>query len=103
MISKFLWKQKDLKKKKKLLKIMIDSLNIPEKQKYLYLEALDVLDSKGLDKLYDNLTVFVESLEKKEDEDISVSNFSNIGGLSKKEIQEKKKEENAFSFLLNNL
>jgi hypothetical protein len=44
MISKFLLKQKDLMKKKKLIKVMIASLNIPEKQKYLYLEALDVLD-----------------------------------------------------------
>ena len=71
MISKFLLKQKDLMKKKKLIKVMIASLNIPEKQKYLYLEALEVLDGEGLDKLYENMTIFVESLEKKEDEEIS--------------------------------
>lgn len=82
---------------------MIASLNIPERQKYLYLEALEVLDSEGLDKLYDNMTIFVESLERKEDEEISSWNFSSIWWLTKKELQEKKKEENAFSFLLNNL
>jgi hypothetical protein len=82
---------------------MIASLNIPEKQKYLYLEALDVLDWEGLDKLYENMTIFVESLERKEDEEISSWNFSSIGWLTKKEFQEKKREENAFSFLLNNL
>ena len=82
---------------------MVASLNIPEKQKYLYLEALEVLDWDGLDKLYDNMTTFVESLEKKENEEISSWNFSSIWGLTKKQLQEKKKEENAFSFLLNNL
>lgn len=103
MISDFLGKQKDIKKKKKLIRIMVDSLNIPDKQKYLYIEALDVLDAKWLDKLYNNMTKFVESLEKKEDDEIHFSNFASIWWLTKKEIKEKKKEENAFSFLLNNL
>lgn len=82
---------------------MIDSLNIPEKQKYLYIESLDVLDTQWLDKLYENMKVFVESLEKKEKEEISFSNFASIWGLTKKELKEKKKEENAFSFLINNM
>jgi len=103
MISSFLGKQKDIKKKKKLVRVMVRSLNIPDKQKYLYIEALDVLDAKWLDKLYENMTKFVESLEKKENDEINISNFASIWGLTKKELNEKKKEENAFSFLINNL
>lgn len=82
---------------------MIESLNIPDKQKYLYTEALEVLDSKQLDSLYENMTLFVESIENKENEEINISNFSSIWGITKKEAKEKKKEENAFSFLINNL
>lgn len=103
MISKFLTEQIDKQKKKKLIKVMISSLNIPEKQKYLYIEALEVLDSAGLENLYNNMTEFVKSLEKKENEDIHLQNFSSIGWLTKKQINEKTKEENAFSFLLNKL
>ncbi len=103
MISSFLGKQKDIKRKKKLVRVMINSLNIPSKQKYLYIDALDVLDETWLDKLYDNMTRFVESLEKKEGDEINISNFASIWGLTKKEVSEKKKEENAFSFLINNL
>lgn len=103
MISSFLGKQKDIKRKKKLVRVMINSLNIPSKQKYLYIDALDVLDENGLDKLYDNMTRFVEDLEKKEGDEINISNFASIGGLTKKEVNEKKKEENAFSFLINNI
>ena len=79
MISKFLTEQIDKQKKKKLIKVMISSLNIPEKQKYLYIEALEVLDSSGLENLYNNMTEFVKSLEKKENEDIHKQNFSSIG------------------------
>lgn len=82
---------------------MISSLNIPEKQKYLYLEALEVLDSAWLEKLYNNMTIFVENIEKKENDDIFSQNFSSIGWMTKKQMQEKTKEENAFSFLLNKL
>jgi uncharacterized protein YlaN (UPF0358 family) len=78
MISKFLGKQKDIKRKQKLIKVMIESLNIPDKQKYLYTEALEVLDSKQLDSLYENMTLFVESIENKENEEINISNFSSI-------------------------
>ena len=37
-------KQKDSKKKIELIRIMIQSVNLPENNKFLYLEALEVLD-----------------------------------------------------------
>jgi len=43
MIFDFLKKQKEHKNKIKIIKVMIVSLNIPEKQKELYLEAIEVL------------------------------------------------------------
>jgi len=44
MIFDFLKKQKEIKKKKELIVIMIKSINIPDEQKQLYLVSLDVLD-----------------------------------------------------------
>jgi len=43
MIFDFLKKQKEIDKKKKIIEIMIISLNIPEEQKELYKEALSIL------------------------------------------------------------
>jgi hypothetical protein len=45
MIFDFLKKQKGSKRKIELIKIMVTSVNIPEKNKLLYIEALDVLDN----------------------------------------------------------
>jgi hypothetical protein len=46
MIFDFLKKQTEISKKKELIVIMIRSINIPEQQKDLYLESLDVLDEQ---------------------------------------------------------
>jgi hypothetical protein len=43
MIFDFLKKQKEITQKRKIIKVMIISLNIPEKQKELYLEAITIL------------------------------------------------------------
>ncbi|MDP3381389.1 MAG: hypothetical protein Q8S84_08045 [bacterium] len=43
MIFDFLKKQKEITQKRKIIKVMIISLNIPEKQKELYLEAISIL------------------------------------------------------------
>jgi len=40
MIFDFLKKQKEITEKKKIIKIMIISLNIPDEQKELYLDAI---------------------------------------------------------------
>lgn len=103
MLFKFLQKQKDTKIKRKLIHTMISSLNIPEKQKKLYLDALDVLSLEDSQKLYDNLTAFVEKIEMKEISQIQKDNFSSIAWMRKKEAKEKLEEMNGFSFLLHNL
>ncbi|MCP4523243.1 MAG: hypothetical protein GY828_03415 [Candidatus Gracilibacteria bacterium] len=78
-------------------------MNIPAEQKDLYLESLDVLDESRLQKLYEEISDFVEFVEMKELEDINKENFGKISGMRKKEAEEKKKELNSFSFLLHNL
>jgi hypothetical protein len=43
MIFDFLKKQKEIKNKIKIIKVMIISLNIPDTQKELYIEAISIL------------------------------------------------------------
>lgn len=82
---------------------MIQSINISQEQKELYLESLDVLDKQWVDNLYTDLSHFIENVELKELEDIKNKNFWTISWMRKKEAEEKKKEMNSFSFLLHNL
>lgn len=103
MISKFLKKQKDIQKKRKLIKAMVFSLKIPSEQKQLYLESLSILDKESLNDLYINLTKFVENVEIREISEINKANFTNIAGMRKKEAEDKKKDLNAFSFLIHNI
>lgn len=103
MIFEFLRKQKKPNDKIKLTQIMLMNLQIPEDQKSLYLQALDILDEEWIDRIYESLTHFVKDIEISEIADIQKNNFSNINWMKKKEAEEKKKEINSFSFLINNL
>ncbi|QFR39764.1 hypothetical protein A9Q91_06175 [Candidatus Gracilibacteria bacterium 28_42_T64] len=103
MIFDFLKKQKDISKRKKIISVMILSLQIHDVQKDLYLEALSILNKDGLDRLYISLSEFTKEIEIKELDDINKNNFSEIAGMRKKEAVEKQKELNSFSFLINNL
>jgi len=103
MIFEYLKKQKEISKKRELIKVMIVSLNIPDKQKELYLESISILKVDGLEKLYITLTNFTKELEEEELEKINKQNFSEIAWMRKKEAREKQKEINSFSFLINNL
>ena len=103
MIFDFLKKQTDLQKKIKLTKVMLLNLQIPEEQKSLYIQALDILDEEWIDRIYISLSSFVEDIEIRELWDISKENFSVINWMKKKEAEERKKEINSFSFLINNL
>lgn len=103
MIFEYLKKQKNIKEKKKLTQIIIMNMKIKDEQKALYIQALDILDESWIDDMYKSLTLFVENMEIKEVEDIRKNNFSVIRWLKKKEAEEKQKDLNAFSFLLNNL
>ncbi len=103
VLFNFLKKQKDIKQKKKLTQIMIMNLQIPELQKSIYLQALDMVEDKDIDKIYNDLIKFVKQYEIKELNEIAKSNFTKIEWLQKKEAENKKKELNAFNLLLNNI
>lgn len=103
MFFEFLKKQKKAKEKLKLTQIAIINLQIPEKQKALYLQALEILDEEGIGKIYDTLINFVETTEIKELDEIQRNNFSVVTWMRKKEAEEKRKEINSFSFLISNI
>jgi len=103
MIFDFLKKQKKLSEKRKIIEVMILSLNIPKDQKDLYLWAIEILDDFWLEKLYINLSNFSNTLEEEELNNIWKNNFSDFSWMRKKEAYEKKKEINSFSFLISNL
>lgn len=103
MVFNFLRKQKEIYKKRKIIKIMVISLNIPEIQKELYLEAIEILSIEWLEELYITLSNFVKQLENEELDIINKQNISQVAWMRKKEAIEKQKEINSFSFLINNL
>jgi len=103
MIFEYLKKQHKIKEKIKLTKIMIINLQIPEDQKSLYIQALDILDENWIDRIYDSLVIFIKDIEIKELDQIQKNNFTIIAWMRKKEAEERKKEINSFSFLINNI
>ena len=103
MIFEFLRRKKRMDEKIKLINIMFINLKIPEWQKSLYIQALDILDENWIDKIYNELSNFIKNLELKELEDVQKSNFSIINWLKIKEAEEQKEELNSFSFLINKL
>jgi len=103
MILKLLKKQKKSNSKRKMVKVIIETLNIPEKQKKLFLSSLEVLNNEWFEFLYKDLIWFVKNIEIKELEKIKKTDFSIIAWMTNKEAEEKKKEINSFSFLLHNL
>ena len=103
MIFEYLKKQKKIKEKIKLTTIMIFNLEIPEDQKSLHIQALDILDENWIDRIYNSLIIFIKDIEIKELDQIQKNNFSVISWMRKKEAEERKKEINSFSFLINNI
>ncbi len=103
MIFDFLKKQRDINKKRKIIEVMILSINIPDQQKELYLEAINILSVDGLENLYITLSNFTKELEIEELSHINKQNFSQVVWMRKKEAKEKQKEINSFSFLISNL
>ncbi len=103
MIFDFLKKQKKVESKRKITKIMLLNLNIPEEQKALYIQAIDILDDNEIDELYEKWSNYIKNLEIKEIEEIRKQSFSEIDWLRKKEAKEKQKEINAFNFLFSNI
>lgn len=103
MLFDFLKKQKQLKQKLKLTQIAIINLQIPEEQKSLYLQALEVLDEAWVERIYLTLINFVEKTEIKELDKIKEENFAVVAWMKKKEAEEKLEEVNSFAFLFNNI
>lgn len=103
MILGIFKKYSETNKKRKVVKTLIESLRISDKQKTLYLDSIDILDDVWLDKLYKSLMMFIDEYEWKEISNIKNQNFSQISWMRKKEAIEKQKDVNTFNFLLNNL
>lgn len=103
MLFDFFKKQNKRATKVLLLKRVLKNLKIPDAQKELYENSLEILWEEELDKLYENVTKFVEKLEVAKVDDIKKNNFASINGLRKKEAEEKKEELNSMNFLLNNV
>jgi len=103
MLFTFLQKQKDLTKQRKLIITMVEALYVSQDQKKLYIEAIEILGKQELEDLFKNLTSFVEKIEIRELEAIKKEDFAVVSWMRKKEADEKMKEMNSFSFLLNNL
>lgn len=103
MLFTFLKKQKEKSHKVEVVRTLILELNISDEQKELYVKALDILEVHELDKLYSEITVFTQNFELKEVDDIKKDSFVTVAGMKKREVEEKKQEVNAFSFLINNI
>jgi len=103
MIFDFLKKQTEKDKKKKLLQVMFLNLNIPDDQKSLYIQALDILDESWIDLVYSNTVKFIEKFEIHKLEEISRSSFVEIAWMRKKEAIDRTKEVNSFNFLFTNI
>lgn len=103
MILNIFKKYTDRSKRIKIVKTIIENLNINERQKNLYLDSLEFLDEDWLDKLYKSLEKFMGEVEKEQSSNNKNDNLVKMEWLRKKEAIEKQKEINSFWFLLNNL
>jgi len=103
MLFTFLKKQKDISKQKRLIRTMVEALHVPDLQKKLYFDAIEILGKQELDEMYKKLVIFVEKIEIKELEAIKKEDFAIVSWMRKKEAEEKLEEVNSFSFLLSNL
>lgn len=103
MIFKFWEKQKRISTKKLLLKKLIWKMDIPNKDKTLFLDAIWVVSHENINKLYDNIVVFIKKYELKQIDDIEKNSFVSIDWMTQKEAHTKKKEINAMNFLFTNI
>jgi hypothetical protein len=79
------------------------NLQIPDDQKALYIQALDILDEVWLDRVYATITNFVKQVEVKKVEELQQTNIQLVSWLRKKEAEEKKQDLNSFNFLISNI
>lgn len=103
MLFTFLKKQTNTLNKKNLTKAMFLKLHIPEEQKQLYIEALEILDEEWVNRLYEAVTNFVEKVEMKQMWEIQDKKYAKVDGLRKKEALERQQEINSFNLLIDKL
>jgi hypothetical protein len=103
MIFKFWEKQNQLSTKKTLLKDLINSLDILDTDKTLFLEAMIIASPERIEILYSEMVHFIKESELKEIDEIEKTHFSSIDGMTIKQANEKKKDINSFNFLLTNV
>ncbi len=103
MIFSFWKKQTQIRVQKNLLRNLIKKIEIPETDKQMFLEAIDICDDQKMNTLYESVSHFIQDLEIKKVENISKTSFVKIESLSKKDAEQKKKELNSYNFLLTNI
>ena len=103
MIFDFWKKQTEFETKKRLIKKLIEEVEIPENDKKLFLWAIEIVPEENIENLYNDLVHFIEEMELKEIDEIEKNNFISIDWMTIKEAHTKKREINSFNFLLNNL
>ncbi len=65
LFSRILEKYRKKKERRLIVRELILSLRVDERQRSLFLESLDILDEPGMLALYERLLQFVESIEDK--------------------------------------
>ena len=103
MIFSFWKKQTHTRIQKNLLRNLIKKIEIPEVDKRMFLEAVDICDDAKVNTLYQSVLHFIQDLEIKHVENISKTSFMKIESLSEQEAEKKKRELNSYNFLLTNI
>lgn len=99
LFSGILERYRKKKEKRLIVRELILSLRIDERQRNLYLESLDILDEDGMQVLYERLYQFVESLEEKN----IYNSKKTIDSVRQKESAEREKDARSFNILLDNV
>lgn len=99
LFSGILERYRKKKERRLIVRELILSLQIDERQRNLYLESLDILDEDGMQILYERLHQFVESLEEK-----NIHNSKKvIDSVHQKESLDREKDARSFNILLDNV
>ena len=103
MIFQFWKKQTEFNIKKRLIKKLINEIDIPINDKNLFLWAIEIVPENNIEKLYNDLIHFIKDMELKDINEIEKNNFVSIDWMTIKEANTKKRKINSFNFLLNNI
>ena len=99
LFSWILERYRKKKEKRLIVRELILSLQIDERQRSLFLDSLDVLDEEGMNVLYARLIQFVESLEEKS----IYKSKEAVDSVKEKERLDRQKDARSFNILLDNV